>query len=206
MRKRHGALRGRGPPLLVGPGEALRGPRVDGPHGRFLLARAQEGGRLELSVAGKDSCSRNMQLGRSEARTVGSRPRGVSVLRPPPTPGGAWTPALTLGTAHPPWASASLRGDVARGGDTRVSVRPQAEAGPRAQPVREQQTSRQTSGVPRCPRAGLPACGPESCSPPAPSAPALAASGRAGHEGRAAASRASWGPASSASPRPPPAL
>lgn len=63
VRKRCRALQGRGPPFLMGPGEALRGPGVDGPHGRFLLARAQEGGRLELSVAGRDSCSRNMQLG-----------------------------------------------------------------------------------------------------------------------------------------------
>lgn len=63
VRKRYRALQGRGPPFLMGPGEALRGPGVDGPHGRFLLARAQEGGRLELSVAGRDSCSRNMQLG-----------------------------------------------------------------------------------------------------------------------------------------------
>lgn len=41
---------GKGGLLLMGPGEALRGTRVDSPRRRFLLARAQEGGCLELSA------------------------------------------------------------------------------------------------------------------------------------------------------------
>lgn len=149
-------------------------------------------------------CGRKRLVFQEHAAWRSEAPLGVSVLRGLPGPRGCISSCSEPGTACPPWAPAWRHGPgLGRQGQRETAGRGRAQGRARARPV-DESTNVRGPPVPQSEAAERSAQSPAPRL--APSAPDLAASGRAGHEGRAAASQASWGPASSASPRPPPAL